>query len=99
MSVAQLVLEYFKVLVYPFVILILFFALKNQIKGLFNGINCLLEGKIVAKYGNASIELGSATEEIDKVTILSYIKEKGGILRLDAYSSEVGQSVHAKPDT
>ncbi len=83
MNVAQLILEYFKALAYPIVFLIVLLVLRPQIKALLTGISRLLEGKIVAKYGNASIEIRSATEAIDQSTILDYIKKKDGTLHIE----------------
>lgn len=88
MKVAELILEYLKVLAYPVAWLVVFFALKDHIRDLLVGIRYLLDGKIVAKYGDVSFEIGGEHSAADQNAILDYIKESGGSLSLNNLYSE-----------
>lgn len=74
MKIAELILEYIGVLIYPVLLLVVFIALQKQIRN-------LLERITAAKWGSVSIEIGIQGRE-DQNRILDHIKNNGGSLPL-----------------
>ncbi len=60
MELAELLLKYIEVLVYPVMILVIFFALKKQIQEMLNG-------KLSAKYKGFTIEIEKKNNEIQSI--------------------------------
>lgn len=83
MKVAELILEYIRVLVYPVSLVVVFFALKDAIRYL------LIKREFETKYGNASLKIGGSRNEVtDQDKILDRIKKYDGSLQLKELYSE-----------
>jgi len=89
MKVAELILEYIRVLAYPCLLLVIFFALKNQLSDLIERIKS-------GKWGDFSVEIGERNEAMDQSTILDYIKKSGGRLSLKELYRETEKRVSYK---
>lgn len=93
MSTPELVLEFIKSLAYPITVLLIFYVLKKPIKELITAFSRVLSGKVVARYGSASVEFGQAVQESDKEALREFLRKTEQPIPLDGLYGKVETKV------